>query len=472
MNYYKNVGIVFILLLCGCQPPAKKEEFIEANPEPTIAEKNSELPAEVKKIRTAHKRNTVQDSLLDAITYVKDTLLIKQLIERGADVNKRDEHQFYPLFWAQDEYRTPEDSVMINYLLKMGAIDHNASLAPIFKLCEQGNLDSIKILVNQGLDVNARIIWYDPPEEDASCYCFTTPISASVKSGNLELVKFLMNNGAQINLDRDGVQPLSVALQERQYLIADHLILNGAVKEHTFALDAPYYNYGVNDTVYLDYLLKHNFPYSSYYGELQSPLALAAHDGNIPVLKRIIPVATIDELSSALCFSTTQQGAELLLKNGADVNSISYHFGEGGCHDFRTPLCTAVEMGSLSYVKFLVEKGADINFLDSYMEDYAKKESYLRCRINSPLTIAIQENKVDFANFLITRGANVNFMMPQLWEEKYVSPLIAAVETNNLELTQLLLANGAKVVNDSISALDYVKKSTYSVVIDALKKAK
>ncbi len=160
------------------------------------------------------------------------------------------------------------------------------------------------------------------------------------------------------------------------------------------------------------------------------------------------------------------------MKNGADINAVSYTFGEGGCHDFRTPLCTVVEKGNLPYVKFLVEKGADVNFLDSYMEDYANKDSYLRCSINSPLTIAIQENKEDIANFLITHGANVNFIMPQLWEEKYTSPLIAAVETNNFELTRLLLANGAKVVNDSISALDYVKKSTYSVLIDALKKAK
>ncbi len=278
MNYCKNVGIVFTLLLCSCQPPAKKDEVIVTNPEPAQAEKKPEFPFEVKKVRIPHKRKTIQDSLIDAITYVKDTLLIKQLIERGADVTKRDEYQFYPLYWAQEEYRRPEDSVVINYLLKVGAIDHNALLAPIFELCEQGNLDSIRFLVNKGLDINARMIWYDPPEEDASCYCYKTLISASVKSGNLELVQFLSNSGSQINFDRNGVQPLAVALQERQYSIADYLIQKGAVRERSFALDEPYYNFGKNDTVYIDYLLRKKFAYDSYAGELESPLELAAHN--------------------------------------------------------------------------------------------------------------------------------------------------------------------------------------------------
>lgn len=477
MSNRRIVQLVLIILLCqGCRQSEKSELTTDSTgillPTNPSLESNADADY-VKKL--PYKRNSVQDSLIDAIRYLKDTALIKILVKRGADVNKKDEHLFYPLYWAQYEYqnryREPRDSGVINTLLELGAVDHNAQLSILFDLCKRGNLDSVRLLIVQGLDVNARIIWYDPEEEDAECYCYETPISASVRSGNLALVQFLLDRGAQINLDMNGVQPLAVALKERQYAIASLLIENKAEKKYTFALGEPFYRYGAEDTVYLDYLIRNHFSYEPFYG-VESPLQKAASNGNISVLRRLIPITTIEERNSALCCSTTLAGGNILLKNGAEINSVHSYFGEGGCNYFRTPLCTAVQMGNLTYIKFLIESGADVNFLDTYMKDYADKEEYFRCNVKSPLTMAILEEKPDVTRFLIDQGANVNFIIQEPFEKTFISPLIAAVQKNDVYLTKLLLEKGAKVVINNVSVDHYVTGSTSRVIVEALNQAK
>lgn len=58
--------------------------------------------------------------------------------------------------------------------------------------------------------------------------------------------------------------------------------------------------------------------------------------------------------------------AELLLTHGADVNDIE--FGDRRASNSRryTPLVAAARYGNFEMVKYLISKGADINYLNEY----------------------------------------------------------------------------------------------------------
>ena len=467
--------LIASLLYVSCEPPRRNVSETDASKEaaPDTTRPQEKTPDANTYKRRIPKRNSIQDSLIDAVNY-GDTALITLLVKRGADVNARDEHLFFPLYWAQydQQYKQREDidSTVIKMLLALGAMDYNAKLSGLFNASRNGNLDSVKMLINQG-NVNARRVWYDPAEEDGSCNCYETPVSAAAASGNPKLVQFLIEHGAEINFDADGLPPLAVALRKQDYAIADLLMQRGAKKESTFAIDeASFYAYHDYDTAYLDYLIKNQIPYASFDGP--SPLRTAASTGNISILKRLIPVTSIEERNSALCFALNSQVAGMLLKSGADINSIYFFHGEGGCSGVDVPVCKAVSSGDLNYIKFLVEKGANVNLLDSYMRDDANVDSYFRCSVISPLTLAIQAEKSKIAEYLIEHGANVNFIIKDRYGEGHFSPLIIAVQKNNLAMTKLLLSKGALATNRNVSIKDYVTAATLGEIVQLLHKQK
>lgn len=467
--------LIASLLYVSCEPPRRNVEKDVSKDTAVNVSRPAEQTTSVNSYkRKLPKRNSIQDSLIDAVTY-EDTAMIIALVKRGADVNARDKNLFYPLYWAQYEYlyeyAVHKDSSTINTLLKLGAIDYNAKLTNLFKASRNGNLDSVKLLISEGSDVNARRIWYDPAEEDASCYCFETPISVAAGSGNTKLVQYLIDHGAEIDFNENGRTPMSVALQGKDYAMADLLMHRDAAKIPTFAVDeASFYSYHEGDTVYIDYLINSLFPYASF--DDYSPLRNAASNGNISVVKRLVSIVSKEERNSALCYASTLQVASLLMEYGADINSIYSYFGEGGCSGLFVPICEAVESGDFDYVKFLVEKGADINSLDSYFEKYANTDAYFQCSVISPLTLAILNDKPKIAEYLIAQGANVNFIMKRKWEEGYISPLIAAVQKNNVAITKLLLAKGALTTNRNVSIKDYVTAATLGEIANMLNKAK
>ena len=54
-------------------------------------------------------------------------------------------------------------------------------------ICFTNNLDVIKLLLEEGLDINEWTI------------CGHTPLHLNVKEGNFEIVKYLLSKGADIN---------------------------------------------------------------------------------------------------------------------------------------------------------------------------------------------------------------------------------------------------------------------------------
>ena len=201
--------------------------------------------------------------------------------------------------------------------------------------------------------------------------------------------------------------------------------------------------------------------YRLYQGTIVWPLARAAHNGNLELIKNILAnnpkLANVKDSifgNTMLMMSVMNQDLDLfnaLIDNGAIVN---YHNTFGG----ETPLieaCSYKQYDS-NFAKKLVENGADINDTT--------------CSTNihiSPLMAAAKCGNTSIAKYLIERGANINY------RNNFGSTALGeAMLTQKYDIVLLLLAHGADFTSPIYNGLDEYGKSTLPVyLLDALRDA-
>ena len=202
-----------------------------------------------------------------------------------------------------------------------------------------------------------------------TCLC----IAASM--GRLDLVETLIQHGASVNCGCHCVTP---GRFDRFHCVLDVAILKGHDDVATLLL-----NYGS--------LLFH-----------QSDLFL-------PVLE-------------SLLHRNENEFASRLIASGPNIN------GRLEAHNI-TPLCLAVQRGSLGVARFLITCGANIDQPSEY---------------GPPLCYAVLKNDSTITECFIRSGADVNACC-----ETYGSAIHIAVEFGFVGLVDMLLQNGAEVYADS-----------------------
>lgn len=96
------------------------------------------------------------------------------------------------------------------------------------------------------------------------------------------------------------------------------------------------------------------------------------------------------------------------------VNSRSIGTGEGALH-------IVVKRGDATYLRYLLQKGADPNMRDE--------------RGNTPLTLAVQGGQADMIPILVAARAN-----PNLGNSAGETPLILATQARSIDMVRQLLA--------------------------------
>ena len=151
-----------------------------------------------------------------------DAIVVKWLVELGADVNWRNIRTCRtPLFGA---CKFGNKSI-VEYLIK-----HNAAIdvkdykkeTPLFGACKNGHEEIVKLLIEHGADVNKEN------------NCRETPLFVACENGHKGIVKLLIEHGTDVNKKNNFKEtPLSIACRNGNENIIKYLEDHGA-KKHFF----------------------------------------------------------------------------------------------------------------------------------------------------------------------------------------------------------------------------------------------
>ncbi|WP_297300004.1 ankyrin repeat domain-containing protein [uncultured Brachyspira sp.] len=305
----------------------------------------------------------------------------KILIDEGLDAGR--DYGYEYSYYLKDAAINNNNLDMLKILVQSGDIDLESSLIP--QAIEQNNIEMVKYLISIGQDVNAQIF--------ADGFWINSPMKVAAQNGNIEIAKLLIDEGANLNSSDDYIGP---AIDYGNYDIAKLLIDNDV------------FNLNTNTTKEQAIELAKN---KKYY-EMEK--LLSSEDAN--------NIDGYDELMNAVSKGDMKE-LEKLIKDDTDLNKQ---------YDKITPLNLAAARNDKEMVKFLVEKGADINLEDGYgytplmkAIDYdniglAKNIIDLKPDLNAvcsatgdtPLTYLVNANKygggADLCYYMIKNGADIN----------------------------------------------------------------
>ena len=158
-------------------------------------------------------------------------------------------------------------------------------------------------------------------------------------------------------------------------------------------------------------------------------------------------------------FDAVKANDRAKIKSLIEANSQLVHAKDA---DGRTPLHRACEGVHFEVVKFLVEKGADVNARNGFRDTplhYAAQsgnadvvkllldngaDPTARNNMRSTALIrAVQENKIELAEYLISKGGDVDPALLDVYHS--VTPLKAAISIGNIEMVKMLHRNGSDI---------------------------
>lgn len=280
------------------------------------------------------------------------------------------------------------------------------------------------------------------------------PLLIAVQNENKEIVEYLVDHGAKVNQDNlYGQTPLSEAAQNGNKEIAKYLIDHGA--------------------------------------NVETLLFLAAQKEDEEIVKCLIDcgvsIDIVDRYGQTLLSWAAKNGSEeivrCLVDHGADVNKendygptrlsqvtrAGINYGptslskatRAGIVDkrVRTPLFGAVKNGNKEIVKYLVEKGADVNKENIYGETpllFAVSAGAAQWIGGNLLLSAVQKRNKEIVEYLVDHGADVNKA-----DSSGTTPLHLAAKSRNKSLIEYLIEKGA-----DINSKNEIKKTPLSCAIE------
>ena len=219
----------------------------------------------------------------------------------------------------------------------------------IHEAAKQGDLAAVKICLQKGIGV----IGVD--ERD---HYDNTPLMDAAENGQLDVVKYLVDNGANVNtIDKAYRTPLMLAAEKGHLDVVKYLVDKGAMNAQNCAELAA--KNGYLDVV--EFLVTKGTDVNARGRNGTMPLMKAAGLGQLDVVKYLVDKgadvnAKGEDGWTPLMMAMSDGNLDIvkvLVEKGADVNA-KYENG-------LTVLMYAAAAGKLDMVKFLVDKGADVN---------------------------------------------------------------------------------------------------------------
>lgn len=282
--------------------------------------------------------------------------VIKFLVEKGADINRKDSDGNTPLHLA---CRSLGDKESILYMLDHGVnpkLKNNEGQTPYMKIETDGDI---------GCEILEAFISRKAATIETKNEFGLTPLVRAAQSGNLKLAKFCISHGADVDARDPTDQRTALILAAYKNdvpmieLLLDYLADIEAKDEYGNTAFLEAVEFDCPDAIYC--LHKHNCKTNLITPDNYTPMMIAAKYGALKSL-------------------------EALVKIGCDINWQRPN-------DIFTALEMAVNVGNLDTINKLIDLGANI-------ERYGKV-------LVSILHSAVYRQNIDVIKLLVKRGANI-----------------------------------------------------------------
>gem|GEM_PF-697045 len=369
-------------------------------------------------------RLRIVEDLLDHGARVSATTI--ELAVKGCSRRHCDESVVKLIYFLLREQETPfdidpeieaailADSDTLIALIHTDKVKQENVQIVMLMACAFGNVEAVKALAEANTD-----FFGDSPE---GTHWGNICLAAACSYGNLEIVEYLVNE--HIDVDVLAVElftlqrrsPLTFALQNNHLDIADYLFSLGAelqIADSGTSGNRPDVLEITCENGHMDavkWILEHGYPLDEE--RLEKTMVRAAWYDQIDILDYFLTDLGAEinaeyHYSTVLTDSITDASFEtikFLVDNGAQVN--------GGKDRVFTPINRAVNYNRVDVLLYLIEKGADIDFVGCADIGY---------RPSRPLTTAIQNGYFEIVQILVENGADLNYS--EGWTDGQDTPL-------------------------------------------------
>lgn len=269
----------------------------------------------------------------------------------------------------------------------------------LFDAVSQNNILKVKILINQGANVNA----YHNDKDGILEHC--TCLYRSIKNGYLEISRILIKAGADVNAP--------VYIFKNKHISSPIYPLEGAVNN-------------LNTAVAATKLL------------LDNGASVSSIENRNPLFKTCYWYHFYDPKHERVLFECCRS----LIEAGADIND--FHL-----NDYNVPLFFTAINGYKNIIRLFLEHGAILDLASSFMLDrYETVEVFLQNNPTTPtnnigalLCKSLERNNIELCTKIINYGINLNITIPvSSLNSSKICPLESA---NTYDSVKLLLNAGA-----------------------------
>jgi len=378
-------------------------------------------------------QNKNVDSLLFEAVKTNNFEQVKELVEKGVNVNAKDTDNANILMWASYKGDLQLVKFLVDnradYKYKAGVIftDPQSYYGNLIGIAAGENkLELLKYFIEE-LNIDIEDIEYNPETKKADGW---NALQWAANKGHIKIAEYLLEKGANINANpgNSGSTALMYAISSENEDLAELLIKKGAdVNKMNKEFIAPLY-YAKNKRI-IELLIKNN--------------ALIYLTGNVlEYVDSIPPIYIAKQVFNAIKTNNIIYLKELINK-GADLKIKN--------KDGYTPLFLAE---NFDIVKLLIENGTDVNARCSEMTSF-----YNYFQGYTPLHYFADNYNI--TKLLIKNGANINVKVSEInkYNPGYTSLHIAA-ENNNLSIALLLLDNKIDTTiknNAGLKAIDIAR---------------
>ena len=295
---------------------------------------------------------------------------ILEFITPQLETNGRNVEEFNRLFseqQAEAQAAANDTDVIVAGLVGRGG----GGLTAMTFAAREGDLDSTKLLVAAGADINqtTEYGW--------------TPLLTATNNRHYQLATWLVEHGADVNLqNKGGWTPLYLATDNRNIEGGDYPVAKPDMNDLEFIKVLLDHGANPNLRVKENTLTRTIFTMQWFFEDGATPLVRAAQSGDVDLMKLLLahgadPTIATDFGDTALSAAAgigwvegvtyersraaNVEAVKLLLDLGLDVNSAN--------RDGRTPLMGAALKGRSEVVQLLVDKGARIDTRDHGSRD-------------------------------------------------------------------------------------------------------